>query len=108
MGRFIRPYVTRVWPQIRRADIPPDLRKRFEWFGEDLMKVAIESGDATRIGPELARLGQDRREEIVLWLQERRDIAERRNSTMYWIGWVTVVVVVLGFLLDHVFVSHRP
>jgi len=45
----------------RRADIPPDLRKRFDKFGEDLMRVAIESGDSGlrnggKVGDETAEL----------------------------------------------------
>ncbi len=72
--------------------------ERFEKLGEDLLKAKMESRDAT--------LGQAEREQIVLWLRERRDIAERHDRTLRWIAWVTVFFVVLGFLLDHVFASH--
>jgi hypothetical protein len=44
------------------------LRGRFELHGETLMALAIESGDANRIGVELAGLGQLKRQEIVEWL----------------------------------------
>jgi len=103
----------------RRANIPPDLRKRFEKLGESIMclVVAIESGDGTgtgqELGQELTDLGHHR-EEIVLWLQERRDLATRRERTMRRIAWVTVIIalatlvfvvlgvlLVLGFLVDH-------
>jgi hypothetical protein len=34
------------WHKVRRAKIKPELRERFELFGEILMAIAIESGDA--------------------------------------------------------------
>ncbi len=105
----LRPAMIRLAPPRRRADIPPDLRKRFDKFGEDLMRIAIESGDATRIGQELADLGQRHRDEIVLWLQEKREDAARYERTMLWIAGATVIIalvtlgfVVWGFALDHV------
>jgi hypothetical protein len=96
------------WPPRRRADISPDLRKLFEKYGEDLMRVAIESGDGSRIGQELAYLGQKHREEIVLWRQEKREDAARYQRRMLWIAWATGIIavvtlgfVVWGFALDH-------
>ena len=44
------------------------------------MSLAIESGDANRIGVELAGLGQLRRGAIVEWLRERRDVEARRHD----------------------------
>ena len=67
------------WQRIRRADIAPDLRERFELYGETLMAVVLKSGDANRIGTELATLGQRNREEIVKCRRERRDIAARHH-----------------------------
>ena len=104
-----------------RANISPDLRERFEKFGEDLLKAKIESRDATLEqiafgstalfvaaldspssdgrgdavndsvykvdSTELqSALGQSEHEQIVLWLRERRDIAERRDRTLRWIA----------------------
>jgi hypothetical protein len=45
--------------------ISPELRERFEFYGERLMTLAIESGDSNRIGSELADLGQHKRRESV-------------------------------------------
>jgi hypothetical protein len=84
----LRPYFDRVWPPIRRADTPPDLGKRFEDRGERLMMVEIEIRDSI--------LGPCERQQIILWLHERRDIAERQRLMMVSIGWVTVFFVVLG------------
>jgi hypothetical protein len=58
------------WHKVRRADhLPEELRERFEYFGENIMALAIESGDASRIGAELTGLGQKNRDEIVAWLK---------------------------------------
>jgi hypothetical protein len=73
-----------MWPKVRRANIPSKLRERFKFYGEPLMIVAIESGDGTRIGTELAKLGQEHREEIVSWLQECRDLEARREALRFW------------------------
>jgi hypothetical protein len=43
---------------MRHANLAQELRERFELSGENLMALGIESGDANRIGVELAGLGQ--------------------------------------------------
>jgi hypothetical protein len=54
-----------------------------ETFGDDLMKVALECGDASRIGEELARLGQAQREQIVLGFENVGTYASfSRQSTI--------------------------
>jgi hypothetical protein len=82
------------WTKLRRADIPQELRERFELHGEQLMALAIESGDANRIGVELAGLGQMKRQEIVAWLRERRDIEYRRADRLE-----AVECAILGFAI---------
>jgi len=84
---------------IRPADIFPELRRKFEGYGEAIMLAAIQNPDPTRLGAELEQLGRNQRTEIILWLRERDDVRERRERTMRWIAWVTVVVVVLSFIL---------
>lgn len=74
MRPLVSSYFARVWPPIRRANLTADLRERFEKLGEDLLKAKIESRDAT--------LGQAEHEQMVLWLRERRDIAERRDRNL--------------------------
>src|SRR5205085_11063562 len=68
------------WRKVRRADIAPDLRERFEFYGERLMTLAIESHDPNRIGAELSDLGQNKRTEIIAWLQERRDLTVQQED----------------------------
>jgi hypothetical protein len=88
------------WRKVRRAKIPSDLRERFELYGETLMSLAIESGDANRIGVELAKLGQSNRHEIVAWLRERRDIAERHENRVETVEWAILIFVVFGVIAD--------
>jgi hypothetical protein len=88
------------WHKVTRADIPDELRERFELHGETPMALAIESGDATRIGAELAGLGQMKRAEIVAWLRERRDIEARHADRVETVEWAILIFVVVGVLLD--------
>ena len=88
------------WQTIRPANLPQELRDRFELYGETLMSIAIESGDATRIGAELARLGQANRDQIVAWLRERRDMEARHSDRLELVEWGLLVFVVLGVALD--------
>ena len=95
------------WHKIRRADIPRELRERFELHGETLMALAIESGDANRIGVELAGLGQMKRREIVEWLKERRDIAARHEDRLETVEWAILIAVVIGVVADVAIVAHE-
>jgi hypothetical protein len=88
------------WRKVRRADIPEELRDRFELYGEALMAEAIASGDANRIGAELAGYGQQKRDEIVQWLRERRDTAERREHRLETVEWAILIFVVMGVAAD--------
>jgi len=95
------------WRRVRRADIPQELRERFELFGETLTALAIESGDANRIGAELAALGQQKRREIVEWLRERRDIAARHEARVETVEWAILIFVVIGVAADIAIVAHE-
>jgi hypothetical protein len=95
------------WRKVRRANIPAELRERFELYGETLMALAIESGDAIRIGVELAGLGQTKRSEIVEWLRERRDIAEHHQDRLETVEWAILIAVVIGVAADLAIVAHE-
>jgi hypothetical protein len=95
------------WRKVRRATIPAELRERFELYGETLMALAIESGDATRIGAELAGLGQQKRQEIVEWLRERRDLEECHEDRLETVEWAILIFVAIGVLADLAIVAHE-
>jgi hypothetical protein len=56
-------------------------------------------GDANRIGVELAGLGQQKRQEIVEWLRERRDAAALHEDRVETVEWAILVFVVLGVVV---------
>jgi hypothetical protein len=94
------------WRKVRRADISKELRERFEYFGETLVALAIESGDANRIGAELAGLGQQKRKEIVEWLRERRDMEAQREQRLETAEWAIVIFAIVGVVATAAIVAH--
>src|SRR5262249_44276348 len=88
------------WHKVGRANIPPDIRSRFELYGETLMGLAIASGDAIRIGQEVANLGQNHRNQIVEWLRERRDIQARHEDRLETVEWAILIFVIVGVIVD--------
>jgi hypothetical protein len=68
---------------VRRADIPQDVRNKFEHFGEKLLAHALGGGQISE--PWLPALGPLLRNEqyqtyLLAWLIERSDLAERRAT----------------------------
>jgi len=88
------------WQKVRRADIAPDLRERFEFYGERLMTLAIESHDPNRIGAELSDLGQNKRTEIIAWLQERRDLTVQQEDRLETVEWALLMFVFVSVVLE--------
>jgi hypothetical protein len=68
-----------------RVDIAPELRARFEFYGEDVLAHAVGAGDLSSKGDELNKLLQQHRLKIVEWLQGRRESRKRRDRLMFWI-----------------------
>jgi hypothetical protein len=93
--------------QGQASKLQPELRERFELHGEQLMAVAIESGDANRIGIELAALGQQNRGDVVFWLRERRDIAARHEDRSETVEWAILIFVVIGVIVDLLILAHE-
>ena len=90
----------RPWRKVRYADIPAELRDRFELFGEDVLAHAVGAGEHSSKGAELDGLLQQKRREILDWLRERRDIEERDARRMAAVEWAILIFVVLGVILD--------
>jgi hypothetical protein len=88
------------WRKVRRADIPAELRDRFELFGENVMAHAVGAGELSSKGVELDGLLRMKRGEIVAWLLERRDIAERHEDRVETVEWAILIFVVAGVVLD--------
>ena len=95
------------WRKVRRAAIPSELRDRFELFGEDVFAHALAVGVQTGTqGVELIGLLQAKRSEIMAWLQERRDIAERREQRLETSEWAILIFVVCGVAVDLMLLAH--
>jgi hypothetical protein len=88
------------WRKVHRANIGAELRARLELFGEDVLAHAVAAGEHYSKGPELDRLLRESRQEILEWLQERRDISEHRHDRLETVEWAILVFVFIGVILD--------
>jgi hypothetical protein len=88
------------WQKVRRADIAPELQERFEFYGEKLIALAIESHDPNRIGVELSDLVHHKRKEILAWLQERRDLASQQEDQLETVEWALLLFVFVSVVLE--------
>lgn|SRR5487761_956342 len=90
------------WRKVRYAEIPEELRDRFELFGEDVLAQAVSSAQWNSIvqGVELIGLIQQKRREIMAWLRERRDLAERREQRVETLEWAILIFVGIEVLHD--------
>jgi hypothetical protein len=79
----------------RRANIPAQLRERFEFYGEDVLAHAVGAGEHSSKGPELDRLLRENRTEILEWLREQAAARERKEThRFYWILFWTIIAAV--------------
>lgn len=79
----------------KRADIPPELRGRFELYGADVLAHAVGAGELSSKGPELDGLLRQNRGEIVKWLREKHDKAARRQT---WRDIVQLIILAFAFI----------
>ena len=84
-----------------------ELHESFERYGQTLMAIAIASGDANRIDPKLANLGQKHHEEIVAWLRERRDMEARRHDRLETVEWSVLVMAFASVIASVLVVAHE-
>ena len=71
------------WRKVRFADIPDELRDRFEVFGEDVLAHALAVGGFnSEQGVELLGLLRQKRQEMLDWLRERR--ISRSGTMIVW------------------------
>src|SRR5260370_30434123 len=88
------------WRKVRLATIDTKLRDQFELFGEDVLAHALAIGAiSTEQGP-LVPLLKEHRSEMMAWLQERRDIAERHADRLETVEWAILIFVVLGVIVE--------
>jgi|SRR5271167_208211 len=95
------------WRKVRYADIPSELRDRFELYGEAVLADALAVGAQTiKQGEELVWLLQEKRGSLEDWLRERRDVAERQAQRLETVAWALLIFVVCGVATDVVLLIH--
>lgn len=97
------------WRKVRHARLPQELRDRFEVYGETVLALMLTTGqpNVSFQGVELLDLVRQKRSEIVAWLQERRDLAERREQRLETSEWAILIFVVAGVITDAGIFAHE-
>jgi hypothetical protein len=89
------------WQKIRTANLPQELRERFEFYGETLLTLASTTEPNTNIlGVELAGLSRMKRDEMLAWLRERRDMETRHSDRAETVEWAILIFVVVGVIVE--------
>jgi hypothetical protein len=85
--------------QVRRANIPAELRRQFESFGADVLTHAVGGGVLSSKGPPLDKLLQEKQPEILAWLQEQADARKLREQQTHRHALIwTIVAAVAGII----------
>jgi hypothetical protein len=95
------------WRKVRRAAIDQKLRDQFELLGEDVLAHGLGAGVQSQKAEPLDTLLKQNHKEIVLWLQERRDIAERHADRLETVEWAILIAVIIGVIADLAIVAHE-
>jgi hypothetical protein len=88
------------WRKVREAAIAPDLREKFELYGEDVLAHGIGAGAHSDKGPELNNLVGEKRQQVLEWLRERRDTAEQHENRLETVEKWILVFVFLGVVVE--------
>jgi hypothetical protein len=93
------------WRKVRRADIPDDIRTKLELFGETVVAMSLSTGIVRDPG----QLGflKDSWPDALAWLQERRDIHERREDRLETVEWAILLFVAFSLLTDIGILIHE-
>lgn len=94
------------WRKVRKANIPAELRDRFELFGEDVLAHALGAGEHSSKGVELDALLRQKRNEILEWLQQKRDEHIFREDRLETVEWAILIFVAIGVLIDFLLLAH--
>jgi hypothetical protein len=87
------------WRKVRKANIPSELRSKFELYGEDMIASVLATRTEGNYGDLSSNLG-----EALAWLTERRDIHERREDRLETVEWAILCWVMVGVIADIVLV----
>jgi hypothetical protein len=79
------------WKKVHKADIPEDLRAKFELYGEEMIATVLATrkhedyGDLSTYWPEAMK-----------WLRERRDKKALREDRLETVEWALLIFAVVG------------
>lgn len=98
----------RRWRKVRRADIPDQLRDKSEIYGEFILANALVNNSAAVYahGLEFVSLLQEKRPQIMAWLNERRDLAARLEDRTETVEWAILIFAIVGVIATAVIVAH--
>lgn len=96
------------WRKVRRADIHPDDRDRFERYGETLVALLVASEltdhpdehTSIVVGGFMIKKHIVNAEAATAWLTERADLAELREQRLETVEWAVLVFVAIGVVVD--------
>jgi hypothetical protein len=76
-------------------------------LARDVLAHALAVGAHTiEQGGELVGLLQQKRREMMDWLQERRDLAQRHADRLETVEWAILMFVVVGVIVDLILLAH--
>ena len=90
------------WTKVRKADIPDDIRKIFEGYGETMLMLVLATrkhedyGDLTQYWPQ-----------AVLWLRECQDKHALREDRLETVEWAILLFVAFSLVTDIGILIHE-
>ena len=88
------------WRKVKHAKLAPELRRKFEIYGDDVVAQAVANPDIVRGTGNLPALIRTNYALAVDWLGERLDIHERREDRLETLEWAILIFVVVGVIVE--------
>jgi len=91
----------------RRANIPQQDRDLFDLYGETVIQLVLAGGFQPQ-APQLQNFANPpgRVQNATLWLRERRDEHEVRETRLEIVEWGVLIFVIVGVVVDGLLLAH--
>jgi hypothetical protein len=90
------------WTKVRKADIIPALREKFELLGEHVIASAIASDPNPYVMGTIKNNALDvvygHYDDAIAWLKERRDKQALREDRLETLEWALLILALMGFV----------
>jgi len=96
------------WFQIRKATIPPELRQTFEQHGIGTMQNLLATPDRPFVYRGQISSVYQVREDLLRWLTEQYDRAERKETWTLTMEAAIIVLIVVEIILGIMGLRHSP